>query len=295
MIRKAIVPMAGLGTRLYPIGVVLPKGLMPFVLADGRLTTGLQLIAETLLQAGVEQIGVVVSPENRPVYEAFLEGGGERYASARAKRPEMQTLYESLQTLRGHLNFIEQPDLLGLGHAVWCARAFACGEPTLIFLGDHIPMPLGDPMPIRQVAQAYETTQCPVYGVHRVPLSKVPAYGILRGEPTDTPRLYRLQQLYEKPTPDYAQQHLRTEGLPPDVFFAHSGVYAFPPTLWETLAQIAAEYDPAGGEWTLTHAQQRLLEQMPAYLYESECHWLDFGTAYEYRHAFCHLAGCDHV
>ncbi|MCS6883771.1 MAG: hypothetical protein NZU74_20850, partial [Chloroflexaceae bacterium] len=63
MLRKAIVPMAGLGTRLYPIGVVLPKGLTPFVLADGRLTTGLQLIAGTLLAAGVEQIGVVVSPE----------------------------------------------------------------------------------------------------------------------------------------------------------------------------------------------------------------------------------------
>lgn len=295
MIRKAIVPMAGLGTRLYPIGVVLPKGLMPFVLADGKLTTGLQLIVETLLQAGVEQIGIVVSSENRPVYEVFLEGGGGRYASARAKRPEMQPIYESLQALRGRLKFLEQPELLGLGHAVWCARSFASGEPILIFLGDHIPLPLGDPMPIRQVVQVYETFQCPVYGVHRVPLSKVSAYGILHGEPTDTLRLYRLQRLYEKPTPDYAQQHLHTDGLPPDAFFAHSGIYVFPSTLWETLEQIAAEYDPAGGEWTLTHAQQRLLEQMPAYLYEPESRWLDFGTAHEYRHAFCHLAGCGDV
>ncbi|GIV05830.1 MAG: hypothetical protein KatS3mg016_1405 [Fimbriimonadales bacterium] len=79
------------------------------------------------------------------------------------------------------------------------------------------------------------------------------------------------------------------------MFFAHSGIYAFPPALWETLNQIAAEYDPAEGEWTLTHAQQRLLEQMPAYLYESEYRWLDFGAAHEYRHAFCHLAGCSHV
>jgi UTP--glucose-1-phosphate uridylyltransferase len=295
MIRKAIVPMAGLGTRLYPIGVVLPKGLMPFVLSDGKLTTGLQLIAETLLRAGVEQIGVVVSPENRPVYEAFLGGGGERYAPARAKRPEMEQTHESLQTLRCHLTFIEQPNLLGLGHAVCCARAFAEGEPTLVFLGDHISLPLGDPTPIQQVAQAYETHQCPVYGVHRVPLSKVSLYGILQGEPTDTPRTYRLRQLYEKPTPDYARECLHTAGLPPDEFFAHSGIYAFPPALWETLEQIAANYDSAHGEWTLTHAQQRLFEQMPAYLYESEHHWLDFGTAHEYRNAFCTLAGCGDV
>lgn len=295
MIRKAIVPMAGLGTRLYPIGVALPKGLMPFVLADGKLTTGLQLIVETLLRAGVDQIGVVVSPENRPVYEAFLEGGGERYAPARAKRPELQQIYESLQTLREHLSFVEQSELLGLGHAVWCARSFACGEPTLIFLGDHIPLPLGDPTPIQQVVQVYETAQHPVYGVHRVPLSKVSLYGILQGEPTGTPRFYRLLRLCEKPTPDEARQHLHTEGLPPDEFFAHSGVYAFPPALWDTLEQIAAEYDPAGGEWTLTCAQQRLLKQMPAYLYEAESHWLDFGTAHEYRHAFCQIAGCGDV
>ncbi len=295
MVRKAIVPMAGLGTRLYPVGVILPKGLMPFALADGRLTTGLQLIAETLLAAGVEQIGVVVSPENRSVYEAFLEGGGARYAHARAKRPEMQQTYESLQRLRCHLTFVEQPELLGLGHAVWCARDFAAGEPVLVFLGDHIPMPLGDPTPIRQAMRLFDERQAPIYSVHRVPLDKVSLYGVLQGEPTDAPRVYRLLQLYEKPTPDYAQQHLHTAGLAPDEFFAHSGVYAFPPALWDALEQIAAAHDPSQGEWTLTHAQQRLLQQTPAYLYETEHHWLDFGTAREYQRAFCYLAGCSDV
>lgn len=295
MIRKAIVPMAGLGTRLYPIGVVIPKGLMPFVLPNGVLTTGLQLIAETLIAAGVEQIGVVVSPENRPVYEAFLEGGGARYAPARAKRPEMQRAYESLLTIRCRLTFIEQPELWGLGHAVWCARAFADGEPTLVFLGDHIPLPLGDPEPIRQIADAFEARHHPVYGVHRVPTNKVSLYGILQGEPTVTPRLHRLLQLYEKPTPEYALQYLHTVSLPPSEFFAHSGVYAFPSSLWSALEQLAAEYDPTQGEWTLTQAQQRLLQQMPAYLCETEHHWLDFGTVHEYRQTFCYLAECHDV
>ncbi|GIV07298.1 MAG: UTP--glucose-1-phosphate uridylyltransferase [Fimbriimonadales bacterium] len=295
MIRKAIVPMAGLGTRLYPIGVVLPKGLMPFALADGRLTTGLQLISETLLRAGIEQIGVVVSPENRAVYEAFLEGGDARYAPSRAKRPEMQCTYESLRTLRCHLTLIEQPQLLGLGHAVWCAHAFANREPVLVFLGDHIPLPLGDPAPIQQVVRLYEDYHCPVYGVHRVPLDKVSQYGILRGAPTDAPRTYHLLQLHEKPTPEYAQQHLHTEGLAPNEFFAHSGVYAFPPALWSVLEQLAEAYDPAHGEWTLTHAQQHLLQQSPAYLFECPHHSLDFGAAREYRQAFCYLAGCNDV
>ncbi len=295
MIRKAVVPMAGLGTRLYPVGVVLPKGLTPFVLADGRLTTGLQLITETLLEAGIEQIGIVVSPENRPIYEAFLAGGGERYAPARAKRLEMQSTYESLQRLRRHLTFIEQSELLGLGHAVWCARHFAGGDPVLVLLGDHIPLPLGDPAPIQQIMRLYERHQAPVYSVHRVPVSKASLYGVLQGEPTGEPRVYRLLQLYEKPTPDYARRCLRTAGLAPEEFLAHSGAYGFPSALWEVQAQIAAEYDPTQGEWTLTHAQQRLLQQMPAYLCETEPPWLDFGTAQEYRRAFCYLAGCADV
>lgn len=290
--RKAIVPMAGLGTRLYPLSTVLPKGLMPFVLPNGTLTTGLQLITEALLAAGIEQIGVVVSPENRPVYEAFLEGGNARYAAARAQRPELQQKYAQLQSLRSHLTFIEQVDPLGLGHAVWCARAFADGEPVLVLLGDHIPLPVGEPTPIQQVMHLFERHKVPVYGVHRVPVSKVALYGILQGEPTEIPRCYRLLQLHEKPNADYARQHLHTAGLSPDEFFAHNGIYAFPPTLWEVMAQFAHDYNPAQGEWTLTAVQQRLLAQMPAYLYETEWSGLDFGTATEYQRAFCHLAGC---
>jgi UTP--glucose-1-phosphate uridylyltransferase len=290
MIRKAIVPMAGLGTRLYPISVVLPKGLMPFVLPDGALTTGLQLIAHALLDAGVEQIGVVVSPENRSVYEAFLVGGCERYAAVRATRPNLQQTYESLQRLRERICWVEQHNLWGLGHAVWCAREFAAGEAVLVALGDHILLPLERPIAITEVIALYERHQTPIYGVHRAPLSKVSLYGILQGTPTETQGVYRLLRLHEKPSSDYAQKHLHTEGLGADEFLAHSGVYAFPPALWEVLEQIAADYTPAYGEWTLTCAQQRLLERMPALLVETPP-TLDFGTAHEYRRAFGYLAG----
>ncbi|MCX7992439.1 MAG: sugar phosphate nucleotidyltransferase [Fimbriimonadales bacterium] len=295
MLRKAIVPMAGLGTRLYPISVVLPKGLMPFALPDGRVTTGLELITEALFAVGLEQIAIVVSPENRPVYEAFLEGGGARYALARSKRSEIQQTYESLQRLRCRITFVEQSELLGLGHAVWCARRFAEGEPALVLLGDHIPLPLGDPTPIAEVIRLHATHHTPAYGVHRVPRDKVVLYGILKGESTDVPRCYRLLKLHEKPTPEYAHRYLRTSGLASDEFFAHSGVYAFPPALWEVLDALASEHDPSQGEWTLTLAQQRLLQRMPAYLYDSEHAGLDFGTAQEYRSAFCYLAGYNDV
>jgi len=290
IMRKAIVPMAGLGTRLYPLSVVLPKGLMPFVLPDGTLVTGLQLIAQAILQSGIEQIGIVVSPENRPIYEEFLAGGGKRYACVRAQSAWLQHTYESLQQLRKRIVWIEQHDLWGLGHAIWCARAFAAGESVLVFLGDHIPLEREHSLAITAVVALYQERQTPVYGVHRVPLGNVSLYGILKGMPTGTPCVYRLLQLHEKPSPDYARQYLSTEGLGAEEFFAHSGVYAFPEVLWEVLEQIAAEYTPAQGEWTLTYAQQRLLSRMPAWLIETR-QSLDFGTASEYRRAFGIVAG----
>jgi len=290
MIRKAIVPMAGLGTRLYPISVVLPKGLMPFVLPDGTLTTGLQLITQALLDASIEQIGIVVSPENRSVYEAFLAGGCERYAAARAMHPSLQQTFEALQRLRERIRWIEQRDLWGFGHAVWCAHAFAAGEAVLVAVGDHIPLPLESPTAIAAVLALYAKYQTPVYGVHRVPLDKVSQYGILQGVPTETRGVYHLLQLHEKPLPDYAQKHLRTEGVGAVEFLAHNGIYAFPPALWEVLEQIAANYTPAQGEWTLTCAQRRLLERMPALLVET-LPTLDFGTTQEYRRAFGYIAG----
>ncbi|MCS7065744.1 MAG: sugar phosphate nucleotidyltransferase, partial [Fimbriimonadales bacterium] len=227
-IRKAIVPMAGLGTRLYPVSIVLPKGLMPFVQPGGRLTTGLQLIAGALLQAGIEQIGVVVSPEQEPLYRRFLEGDVVRYGNALQRKPELHAIYEELQRLNAHITLIPQHQPYGFGHAVWCARDFAQGEPVLVMLGDHIPLATGSQSPVQQALTMYEQLQTPLYTVYRVPLQVVERYGILQGEPTTQPRLYRLVQVVEKPDRAFAQEALRTPGLPEGQFFTHFGIYCLP-------------------------------------------------------------------
>ena len=283
--------MAGLGTRLYPVSIVLPKGLMPFVLPDGRLTTGLQLIANALLDAGIEQIGLVVSPEQEAVYRQFLSGDSARYGAALQRRAELHAAYEALQRLNACITLIVQPQPYGFGHAVWCARDFAQGEPVLVMLGDHIPLATGSVSPVQQALAMYERLRAPLYAVYRVPLHAVERYGILRGEPTEEARLYRLQQVVEKPTQAFAQQALRTPGLREGEFFTHFGIYCMPAALWRVQAEIARDYQPGRGEWYLVDAQQRLLERMPAYLLEVEGKMLDFGTPTEYALAFRTLMG----
>ena len=283
--------MAGLGTRLYPVSIVLPKGLMPFVLPDGRLTTGLQLIANALLDAGIEQIGLVVSPEQEPIYRQFLSGDSARYGAAIQRRAELHAAYEELQRLNAHITLIVQPEPYGFGHAVWCARDFAQDEPVLVMLGDHIPLATGSVSPVQQALAMYARLRAPLYAVYRVPLQVVERYGILRGEPTEEARLYRLRQVVEKPTLAFAQRSLHTPGLPEDEFFTHFGIYCLPAALWEVQAEIARHYQPGKGEWYLVDAQQRLLQRMPAYMLEVEGTMLDFGTPAEYAHAFCTLMG----
>ncbi len=285
--------MAGLGTRLYPVSIVLPKGLMPFVLPNGCITTGLQLIAGTLIEAGIEQIGVVVSPEQEPLYRGFLGGDLARYGDTLQRKPEIRAIYEQLQQLNARITLIPQPQPYGFGHAVWCARDFAQGEPALVMLGDHIPLATSARSPVQQALDAYAQLQTPLYTVYRVPLQRVERYGILQGEPTAQERLYRLLQVVEKPSQAFAQQALRTPGLPDGQFFTHFGVYCLPAVFWEVQAEIAREYQPNRGEWYLVDAQQRLLQRMPAYMLEVEGEMLDFGTPEEYREAFCTLASAN--
>lgn len=287
-ITKAIVPMAGLGTRLYPVSRVLPKGLLPFVLADGTLTTGLQLIAKALLSAGIEQIGLVVSPETKALYERFLAGGDPLCSPACVKQERMQAAYEQIRTLAQHITLITQSEPHGLGHAVWCARSFASGEAVLIALGDH----LYRQADVMRILEVYEDLQVPLYASVLTPIAKASHYGVLQGQPTQKPNLYRLCAIVEKPSRAYAQAHLRTPNLPEDSVLTHLGLFAFSPDLWEVQAEIASQYRSWGREWYLVDTQQRLMERMPAYLLLVEGDSLDFGTPEAYRYAFCTLADC---
>lgn len=294
-IRRAIVPMAGFATRLYPLSTVLPKGLMPFVLPNGSLTTGFQLIAESLFSAGIEQIGLIISPETQAIYERFLSGSGEVYARAWGKKPTLRNSDEQLCRIAEHTTLILQEEPHGLGHAVWCAHTFAQEEPMLIVLGDHIPLANGECSPVSCILQAYESLQSPVYAVHTVPLEKVSLYGILKGTPTELPYLYRLESVVEKPSQEEAQRHLRTSGLPEGQFFAHYGLYAMPSEFWTFQEQIARCYQGWGREWHLVDTQQRMLEQMPAYLLHLQGESLDFGTPEGYRNTFTTLATSEGV
>lgn len=291
-IRKAVVPLAGLATRLYPVSTVIPKGLLPFPAPDGNLKAGVHLILESLIASGFEQVALVVQPETLPLYQRYFSGYPERYAPFFEVKPYLQALQQELTQVAQRITCVVQEQPYGLGHAVWCARDFAQAEPVMVVLGDHLFVEKeGQPLCIRQVLDAFEDFQKSVVGVHQVSSQDCCRYGILKGVPTSHPRFYEVMALMEKPSVEEAQRHLRTPSLPEGRFLAHGGLFAFTSTLWTVMEQIAAEFKPTEGEWQLTTVEQRLLQQEGCYALEIAGQVLDFGSPEGYRLTLLYLAG----
>lgn len=285
-IRKAVVPLAGLGTRLYPVSITTPKGLMPFALSDGSIYAGLELILEPLFQSGIEQACLVIAPDQRKLYERFFAGDPERFGEAINRKPALPAIQRRLHTLRERIVYALQEEPRGLGHAVWQGQAFAQGEPVLVALGDHLYLSKNGVPCAQQLISAFDSVSASVIGAHRVPLQKAPLYGIIQGEPAQLPSLYEIERVQEKPSLEEARDRLRTPGIVDDHCLAHFGLFAFSAGIWEALSTIQQAHQADHGEMQLTTAEQALIKKESVYALELEAVSLDYGTADEYRAAF---------
>jgi UTP--glucose-1-phosphate uridylyltransferase len=218
MITKAVIPAAGVGTRLLPATKALPKVMLPILDAPA-----IQYVVQEAVEAGIANILIITGRDERAVedhfarnteLEAFLERRGDRTALEAVRR----------LTRLAHIQYVRQPSPLGLGDAVRYARAFVGDEPFAILLGDTV---IDAPMPVtRQLIQAYEEHRTPVLAVEDVPAQKVGRYGIVEGTPLANGAV-RIQRLIEKPGPGETASTLAVAGryvLTPEVFAALDAV-----------------------------------------------------------------------
>ncbi len=234
-IRKAVIPAAGLGTRLLPLTKAIPKELLP--VGD---RPAIQYVVEEALAAGIGEVILVLSKRKEALSHYFaadpeLEGWLTRQGK--------EALLEGLHRLTRHLKMttVYQEEPLGLGHAVLCAHRAVGEEPFLVMLPDD----LGEAEPPLsvQLLDVYEKHGQGVLALERVSWEEVSRYGIVRGEEKEK-RVYEIQDLIEKPSPEAAPSNL-----------AIVGRYILPPTLFPLLAQASPG---AGGEIQLTDALREL-------------------------------------
>ena len=248
MIRKALIPMAGFGTRMGPLARVVPKAMFPLVSADGQVRPVIHWIVSEALAAGVEQVGLTVNPAHVELVRRYFAAADEAAGSDLAQR----------------LEYVIIPRPEGLGAAVAYGETFLGDEPFLLLLGDYVYVQAtGRPTCAAQVASAFaEWGGAAMIGMQPVGPDEVPRCGVARGEPLGG-GVYRCTRLIEKPDLDTARRELVTPGLAPHQFLAHAGIYAFSPEIFHCVDELMSADRPDGEEVELTDAQVMLLERHP--------------------------------
>lgn len=240
-VRKAVFPVAGLGTRFLPATKAMPKEMLPVV--DKPL---IQYAVEEAAAAGVEEF-VFVTSRNKSLLEDHFDHHEElvRTLENRGKKAELAAI-ESYAPPMGRMYFTRQGKPLGLGHAIWCARSFIGDEPFAIVLPDELV--LNDVPCLAQLAAVYEREGGNVIAVNEVPPEQTNRYGILETG-TDDGRVVEVRGLVEKPDPKDAPSTLSITGR-----------YILQPEVFEPLSAHRAG---AGGEIQLTDAMAQLIGKQP--------------------------------
>ena len=254
IIKKAVIPAAGLGTRFLPASKAQPKEMLPIV---DKPT--IQYVVEEAVAAGIEDILIITGRNKQSIEDHFDRSIElELLLEKKKKKQELEEM-QKISTM-ANIFFIRQKEPLGLGHAVYCARRFVGNEPFAVLLGDdviHARVPC-----IGQMAEVYTRKQSTILGVRRVGFDHIHKYGAVESDDSES-SVVRVSRLTEKPAREEAKTDL-----------AVLGRYIIEPEIFEIL-----EHTPpgSGGEIQLTDALNTLAENYPVWAYTFEGRRYDVG------------------
>ncbi|MCI7011446.1 MAG: hypothetical protein MR905_07695 [Prevotella sp.] len=237
-IRKAIIPVAGFGTRLYPATRIIKKDFFPMLCSDGLVRPVILILLEELVKSGIEEICLVLgSEEERKQYEDYFKHPlSEEHLQ---KLPPHYQAYEnSILEIGKRLHFVYQREKLGFGHAVYQAVDFAGNEPVLLMLGDTIYRTQHKKPCALQLIEQYEKFGRLMVSIHSIPLSQVSHYGILTGVwENEEHTAMRVMRMCEKPKASYAADYLGvSNGKGGREYFSVFGQYVLTPEVFQQLA-----------------------------------------------------------
>ncbi|WP_449473764.1 UTP--glucose-1-phosphate uridylyltransferase [Sphingobium chungangianum] len=236
-VRKAVFPVAGLGTRFLPATKSVPKELLPVV--DRPL---IQYAVDEAREAGIEQM-IFVTGRGKGAIEDYFDIAYEAEATQRKRGKDLSVL-EGTRLSPGNAVFLRQQEPLGLGHAIWCARDIVGDEPFAILLPDEFMKGMPGRGCLKQMVEAYEKVGGNIVCALEVPMAETPSYGVIDpGQRKGT--LTEVRGLVEKPTPGTAPSNLILPGR-----------YILQP---EVMKILETQGKGAGGEIQLTDAMASMI------------------------------------
>ncbi len=265
-VRKAVIPIAGLGTRHFPASHAVKKELFPVVGPDGIARALFHYHLLELDASGIEEICIIVQPGEEELVRGYLRGPGRDYLKRLEKYPALLREAEQMRGFADRVRFAAQRTQEGYGHAVYQTKDFAAGEPVLLCLGDHLFRgKVGSPY--RELAQlAAISGGHSVSAVNRIGPAELKGYGTIAGtRRQDQPRLIDVSLIIEKPDVATARARLRVNDLPDDIFLGWFGMHLLAPSIYDILGEMIRDDVRDHGEFQLTRAQE-IQRQREGYL-----------------------------
>ena len=259
-VRKAVIPAAGFGTRLFPATKATKKELFPIVDRDGIAKPAILLIVEEALAAGMEEVIIIVQEQDLPAIQSFFSEQVtiENYN----KLPRhFQEYAQKLLEMGQKVKFAIQRTQEGLGHAIYSARELIGSEPFLLMLGDHIYRSDSDRSCAQQLVEAFNQQGRSVVGMRKTAESDIANFGTVTGNWVEGNELLNITEFAEKPTIEYARDNLRVDGLEEDHYLTLFGQYVIKPQIFDYLEEHIENNVRERGEFQLTSALDRLRKE----------------------------------
>lgn len=256
VVKKAVIPAAGLGTRFLPATKAQPKEMLPIV---DKPT--LQYIIEEAVASGIEEILIITGRNKKSIEDHFDKSVELELELENKGKTDLLEIVRGISNMV-NIHYIRQKEPKGLGDAIYCARYFIGDEPFAIMLGDDMVDNGQGPPCLKQLIDAYEAHNASILGVQEVDKENTDKYGIIDGQKLSN-NIYKVKALVEKPDPDQAPSNV-----------AILGRYIITPQIFDILGQI-----PPGknGEIQLTDALEILKDKEDMYAYVFEGRRYDLG------------------
>ena len=283
-VKKAVIPLAGFGTRLFPATKIVDKAFLPVIDYDGIFKPAILVIMEELIRAGIEEIALIIQPDQKDEYDKLFKKDMTIQHYRHLPR-DKRDYNVKIQQMGMMVTYIYQREQLGFGHAVGQAKDFAGEDPVLMVLGDHLYHSNIAENCAAQMIEAYEKTGMLTISLDEVEIERVAHYGILTGSFIDKERrLMQVEKMVEKPTEDYAKEFMGVKDRRgKDHYYCVFGQYILTPKVFELLDRDIRNYREGNGEIELTKVldEIRATDGMCGYLVDGDR--FDVGIPEEYR------------
>ena len=269
-VKKAILPVAGFGTRLLPASKSIPKEMITVVDRPA-----IEYVVQEAIEAGIDTIILVTHPAKQAI-ENYFDRNAE-LENLLEKKNKSQLLAEIRNIIPAHVTVVtvRQPEPLGLGHAVLCAEKVIGDEPFAVLLPDVL-VDSKDQNNLAQMIEQFEQNQASQIMVEAVAPERVDQYGIVRLQNVDGQQNHNILELVEKPAIDEAPSNLAVVGR-----------YVFTPEIFNYLQTTQAD---KSGEIQLTDAMAQLLKEQPIQAFTLQGETFDCGSKIGYLKAILHYA-----